>query len=444
MPIMRPPSAKSLLPRSLFGRALMILLVPIVLLQLIVGLVFFQRHYQRVTEQMTRGVALEIRYAIDRIEAAPDDAAAQAALLDIGGPLQLSLALDPAATLDPVVRRRALDLTGRALVSTLETQLERPLAIDLAGDDRVVRIAAQTDKGLFAVEAPRSRLSVSNPHQLLVLMVITSVVMTGVAYVFLRNQLTPIARLAKAAEAFGKGQVVPYRPRGALEVRAAGNAFLDMRARIERAIESRTQMLSGVSHDLRTPLTRMKLALSLMPEDDDTEALMRDVAQMERMVDEFLAFARGDAMEDAVPVDPVALVQEIADEAARAGQPLRLGRLDWPGGTIRLRPHAVRRALDNLISNAVRHGTVAELSLAAGERMLRFSVEDDGPGIPRELREEAMQPFRRLDAARDPNKGGVGLGLAIAADVARSHGGVLRLLDSEALGGLRAELSVAR
>jgi len=434
---------KPLLPRGLFGRAALILVLPIVAVQLIVAATFIQRHFEGVTRQMSEGIAIEIRHLLNEVAAAPDAATAAARAAELGQALELAPRM-PAGPAPAEDLRAFWDWSGRVVIVTLRERLPEMGTVDLTGSSRLVRVWFATPYGPLELEMERRRVSASNPHQLLVLMVITSVVMTGVAYVFLRNQLTPIARLAKAAEAFGKGQVVPYRPRGALEVRAAGNAFLDMRARIERAIESRTQMLSGVSHDLRTPLTRMKLALSLMPEDDDTEALMRDVAQMERMVDEFLAFARGDAMEDAVPVDPVALVQEIADEAARAGQPLRLGRLDWPGGTIRLRPHAVRRALDNLIGNAVRHGTVAELSLAAGERMLRFSVEDDGPGIPRELREEAMQPFRRLDAARDPNKGGVGLGLAIAADVARSHGGVLRLLDSETLGGLRAELSVAR
>lgn len=447
MPIMRPPSAKSLLPRSLFGRALMILLVPIVLLQLIVGLVFFQRHYQRVTEQMTRGVALEIRYAIDRIEAAPDDAAAQAALLDIGGPLQLSLTLDPAATLDPVVRRRALDLTGRALVSTLETQLERPLAIDLAGDDRVVRIAAQTDKGLFAVEAPRSRLSVSNPHQLLVLMLGSSIVLGALAVAFLHNQVRPIRRLAEAAEAFGKGRSLPFRPAGAEEVRRAAVAFLSMRARIERQIEQRTAMLSGVSHDLRTPLTRMKLTLALMDDGEEAEGLAQDIDQMERMLGEFLAFARGDGQEESTPTDPFALAARLVEDTRRAGAEVALREVNETpqDPLVAMRPVAVRRAVENLLGNAVRYGRRVTLQVRLLPKTLDFVVEDDGPGIAADERARAIAPFTRLDAARNQDAGGgVGLGLAIALDIARSHGGSLELGESAELGGLRAVLRVPR
>jgi len=268
--------------------------------------------------------------------------------------------------------------------------------------------------------------------------------MTAVAFLFLRNQLVPITRLAAAAEAFGKGQTLPYRPRGATEVRAAGAAFLDMRARIERQIEQRTRMLSGVSHDLRTPLTRLKLGLAFLPEDEETLALKRDVADMERLVDEFLAFVRDEAGEEPVATDVAALVTQAVDNARRMGLMVDLGPVA-AAAPVRLRPQAVMRALENLIMNAVRHGTRAMVSLSLTERACRITVEDDGPGIPKDRRDEAMQPFARLDAARDPNKGGgVGLGLAITADVARAHGGALRLGDSEVLGGLRADLVLAR
>ncbi len=217
-----------------------------------------------------------------------------------------------------------------------------------------------------------------------------------------------------------------------------------MRARIERQIEQRTLMLSGVSHDLRTPLTRLRLGLSMMADDEESHALLGDVADMERLVDEFLAFARGDAMEDPEPVDVSALVQRVVDNAQRAGQAVTLRHKEGQG-EVNLRPAAITRALENLIGNAVRFGSKAELSFAITERAVRISVEDDGPGIPKERRDEAVTPFTRLDHARDPNRGGgVGLGLSIAADIARSHGGSLRLGESEALGGLKAELVLAR
>ena len=435
---------KSILPRGLFGRAALILVVPVVAIQLIVSVVFIQRHFEGVTRQMTTSVQIEISHLLRRVNEAPDLAAAQARAAELGAALELRTVLTdttaPAADI-----RDFIDWSGREVILTLRAKIPELIAADLISGDNEVRAWFDTRHGPMLVALDRRRLSASNPHQLLVLMVFASVLMTGVAYVFLRNQLTPIARMARAAEAFGKGEVLPFRPRGATEVRAAGQAFLDMRLRIERQIEARTQMLSGVSHDLRTPLTRLKLGLSFLPEDDEVEALKRDVQQMERMVDEFLSFARGDAMEAAEEVDPSALLAQVVADAARAGQAVSLGAIDWPGGTMRLRPQAVRRALENLLGNAARHGTRAVVSLSANERLVRMVVEDNGPGIPEPAREAAMEPFRRLDDARDPNRGGgVGLGLAIAADVARSHGGALRLGDSEALGGLRAELTLAR
>lgn len=435
---------KSLLPRGLFGRAALILMVPIVTIQLVVSVVFIQRHFEGVTRQMSGSIRIEIGHLLAEVALAPDLAAAQSRAAEIGGALELAVTLP--ATDAPVSDSRGFwDWSGREVILTLRGKIPALQVVDLLSEDREVRAWFATRHGVMKVVLDRRRVSASNPHQLLVLMVFASVLMTGVAYVFLRNQLTPIARLARAAEAFGKGEVVPFRPRGATEVRAAGQAFLDMRARIDRQIEARTQMLSGVSHDLRTPLTRLKLGLSFLPEDEETAALGRDVQQMERLVDEFLAFARGDAMEEPEETDPVQLVQQVVQDARRAGQVVDLGPVDWPGGTLRLRPQAVRRALENLLGNAARHASRAMVSLGHGERQVRLTVEDDGPGIAPEARGAALEPFRRLDAARDPNRGGgVGLGLSIAADVARSHGGTLRLGDSEALGGLRADLVLAR
>jgi two-component system osmolarity sensor histidine kinase EnvZ len=316
------------------------------------------------------------------------------------------------------------------------------VAVDLTDENRIVRLRFDSRHGSVEADLSRRRMSATNPHQLLVLMIVTSVLMAVIAYVFLRNQLRPITKLALAAEEFGKGRNVRYRPRGALEVRAAGRAFLDMRDRIERQIEQRTLMLSGVSHDLRTPLTRLRLGLALMPEDAETQSLQRDVSDMERMVEEFLAFVRGDAMEGAEAVDAVALALEVLD---------RLGGAEWlvevigAPEPVMLRPQAVSRALENLVSNAIRFGKTVQLRLEFRAHALVFRVEDDGPGIPPEARAEALKPFTRLDRSRDPNQGGgVGLGLSIAADVALSHGGTLSLSESEGLGGLRADLVIAR
>ena len=435
---------KNYMPRSLFGRAALILIVPIVTIQLVVSIIFIQRNFEGVTRQMTGGVVIEVRYLLTELAAAKSLPEAQARAAALGAALAMKVTLPHVP--DPLAAdlRPWWDWAGRQVIVTLHAGLPELRAVDLRSYRPEVRMSLETAHGPMGIVLNRGRVSASNPHQLLVLMVFTSVLMTVIAYFFLRNQLTPITRLARAAEAFGKGRTVPYRPRGATEVRAAGNAFLDMRGRIERQIEQRTLMLSGVSHDLRTPLTRLKLGLAFLPDDEDSAALKRDVADMERLVDEFLAFSRGDAMEDTVEVDPQALVAQAVENAQRAGQAVVLGACD-AAGPVRLRPQAVMRALENLIGNAVRYGARAEVSLAVTERSIRLTVEDDGPGIAFEQRDEAVLPFTRLDAARDPNRGGgVGLGLSIAADIARSHGGSLRLGDSEALGGLRADLVLAR
>lgn len=427
---------KNILPRGLYGRALLILVVPIVTIQLVVSIAFIQRHFERVTQQMTGTVTDEIRYVLGRRGAG--DAAGAAAVAQ-----GLGLGLAPESAPMTGVTRDWLDLSGRVVAETLRLGVPGFLGADLTAADNLVRADFREGDEILRVTIDRRRMSATNPHQLLVLMIATSVLMTLISYLFLRNQVAPIRKLAEVAEAFGKGQHMPYRPRGATEVRAAGAAFLDMRARIERALESRTRMLSGVSHDLRTPLTRLKLGLSMLPEDEETQALLGDVADMERLVDEFLAFARGDATEEPEETDLAALVARLVENAARAGQ-----RVELQGAMVvrlRLRPQAVTRALQNLLNNANRFGNRTRVTLLDGDRSVRIVVEDDGPGIPMERRDEAVQPFARLDGARDPNKGGgVGLGLSIAADIARSHGGALRLGESETLGGLRAELALAR
>lgn len=433
---------KQIMPRGLYGRAALILILPIVTIQLVVSIAFIQRYYEDVTRQMTENLVQDIRLVVDRAEAAPDLAAAQAEIAGLAPTLELEVTLPaPARSGD---ERVFYDLSGRIVIASLRAAFPGVRAVDLA-DLRTVRITMATGKGDLQVDLLRRRVSASNPHQLLVLMLLTGLLMTAIAYAFLRNQLRPIRRLAAAAEAFGKGRVTAYRPVGALEVRAAGNAFLDMRSRIERQMEQRTLLLSGVSHDLRTPLTRLKLGLSMLDDDAEARALRRDVEEMEELLNSFLNFVREDAREEeAQLIDPVPLTRTIVEDARRGGQNVRLGAVEG-NGKARLRETAVRRALANLIGNAVRYGTKAELSLAISDRAVRFTVEDDGPGIAKDRREEAMQPFTRLDSARDPNRGGgVGLGLAITADIARSHGGSLRLGESQKLGGLRADLVLAR
>ena len=432
---------KRFMPRGLYGRAAMILIVPIVTLQLVVSIAFLQRHFEDVTGQLTYGLGVELQLLRDELaEGGLAEAAGVAESLGI----EMAEGAGPDWVGDEIVRRRWYDLSGRVVVDVLLLMVPEISWIDLAEDDKQVQLGLSVGGESVEMTLTRRRVSASNPHQLLVLMIFTGILMTTVAFLFLRNQVRPIRRLARAAEAFGKGRVLDYSPRGALEVRAAGRAFLDMRARIERQIEQRTMMLSGVSHDLRTPLTRMKLGLTMLEQGPDTDALIRDVEEMEALLTAFLDFARSDALDDPEEVDVLALARQVAEDAGRMGGRVELVLPDAVPLSA-LRPGAVRRALSNLLTNALRYGSRARLSLTVMDRSLRFTVEDDGPGIAPGDRDRAVRPFARLDEARNQNRGGgVGLGLAIANDVARSHGGNLRLSDSADLGGLRVDLVLAR
>lgn len=428
---------KQSMPRGLYGRAALILLLPVVTLQLVVSVVFIQRHFEGVTEQLSRDTARDLEYALSQADRAPAIGDALAMTLEPVAP-----GAAPGADL-----RRWFDLSGVVVLRTLYADLPGLRAVHMP-DDRTVQIWITRDGQTWMADMHRRRVSASNPHQLLVHMVFFGMLMTVIAYLYLRNQLRPITQLARAAEAFGRGRVVAYSPGGAIEVRAAGAAFLDMRARIERHIEQRTMMLSGISHDLRTPLTRLRLGLSLL-DDADREPLERDVEEMQRLIDTFLDFARGDF--EAGPsetVDPVALAEAVVDRAATAGADVRMAQVEVEGAAgqrVAMRPASVQRALGNLIGNAVRYGTRCEVSVRLSDKSLRYRIEDDGPGIPVAARENALRPFVRLDPARNQDGGsGVGLGLAIAADITRGHGGMLRLGESDRLGGLCVDMVIAR
>jgi len=429
---------KRLMPRGIYARAALILIIPVLAVQLVVSSVFIQRHYENVTEQMALALTLDLNLILDtfaRDGAEAGEATARALQVDVQPPRGL--------TGD---RRLFYDLSGTVMTDIFYDRLPNVTGVDLRENWREAVIAIGPRQGRPAMDlvVTRQRLSASNPHQLLVIMASTGILMTGLAYLFLRNQLRPIRRLAVAAEDFGKGRTVPYRPGGADEVRSAGRAFLEMRGRIESQIEQRTMMLSGVSHDLRTPLTRMRLGLSMLDQTPEVRDIERDVEEMEGLLDTFLDFARGEALDDPEEADPARLAREVVEDARRGG-----GAITYEGPDtaepVHMRPKAIQRALVNLVSNALRYGDTAVMSVRLLDRALWFSVEDNGPGIPADRRGDAVLPFLRLDSARNQDRGsGVGLGLAIANDIAKRHGGTLRLGDSKTLGGLRVDLVLPR
>ena len=429
---------KRYLPKGLYGRVALILLLPIVMLQFLVSIVFVQRHFEGVTEQLTQSIRLEM-YLLSGALRADNGLSERVRLL--GSDLGITIQAYTESREQFQSRRRFYDLTGGIVAREL-SRLEDDVRIDLPNDD-VVNILIAVGDAFYVMSFPRSRVSASNPHQLFVNMIVFGFIFTFIAFIYLRNQLRPITRLAKAADAFGKGQNVKYKPSGAVEVRAAGASFLEMRARIERHIEQRTLLLSGVSHDLGTPLTRLKLGLSML-EGEEKEALLRDVSEMEALLDEFLSFARGpgDSTGDMALED----LRHTVGEAVAAAKMISTNIILREGLPLYVshRPLAIRRAVDNLVNNARRYGGSVLVTLERSQSNVLVHVEDDGPGIPAHKREDAVKPFTRLDQARGQNLGsGVGLGLPIVADIANAHGGQLLLAESERLGGLKATMTLA-
>ena len=426
---------KSYMPKRLYFRAALILVFPVVFLQLIVSIVFIQRHFEGVTVQMTRTVSAELNLITDVIDREGAVAAQQ-----IARSLGMSMSIVALDT-EFVERRRIYDLTGLVVRREL-LALPEILTVDLP-DNKKVNTRIKSGKEYFDLQFSRRRVSASNPHQLIVYLLFFGAFFTIIAFFYLRNQLRPITRLADAAEAFGHGENVQYDPGGALEVRAAGQAFLDMRERIERHLKQRTMILSGVSHDLRTPITRLKLGLSFLPK-EQREPLEKDVEDMNLLLNEFLDFAKFENETElpAEETDPSLLIDDLIQNFSRIDIKIKtIGEIT--NKSIKLKPFAIKRALENLINNANRHGDQILIEKKIEDNFLILAVHDDGPGINESQHDEVLQPFTRLDPSRNQNKGsGVGLGLPIAKDIVEGHGGVLKLSDSLLLKGLCASLVI--
>ena len=423
------------MPKRLYYRAALILVFPVVFLQLIVSIVFIQRHFEGVTVQMTRTVAAELDLITEVIERDGAVAAQQ-----IARSLGMSMSIVSQET-NFLERRRIYDLTGLVVRREL-LSLPEILNVDLP-DNRKVNARIKSGQEYFDLQFSRRRVSASNPHQLIVYLLVFGAFFTVIAFFYLRNQLRPITRLADAAEAFGLGENVPYDPSGALEVRAAGQAFLDMRERIQRHLKQRTMILSGVSHDLRTPLTRLKLGLSFLPE-EQREPLEKDVEDMNLLLNEFLDFAKQDNETDLPTenINPTVLVNELIENFRRTG--IQIESIGEIGNNLfKLKPFPIKRALENLINNADRYGKKILIEKKIENNFLIFSVHDDGPGIDEAHYDEVLQPFTRLDPSRNQNRGsGVGLGLPIAKEIAEGQGGSLKLSKSNILSGLSAALII--
>ena len=431
-------TVKRILPSGLFGRSLLIVVTPMVMLQGIVTYAFFVRHHDMMTQQMAKGAASDVAFLIDIVTHNPTDETRHKLLAMAARDLDYKVAFLPG---QHVVVRTSGHFTPHlkdAMNRVFSQQFGAlyPFRARDAGEN--IDLEVQLGNGILQLGIQKKRLIAASADVFVLWMVVSSLVLLAVAILFLRNQVRPIERLALAADAFGKGRAVPdFKPYGAREVRRAAQAFLTMRARIERYVQQRTEMLAGVSHDLKTPLTRMKLQLALMGDGTEVAPLQDDVVEMEHMLDEYLDFARGEGGEDMQSVDLAEVVEETVATARRSGSENRLRLDSAPSIVMSVRRQSLKRCMMNLIDNALKHGTHVLVTLARSGRFVEILVDDDGPGIPAERREEAFRPFHRLDEGRNLQRGGVGLGLAIARDSARAHGGDLVLEDSP-MGGLRA------
>jgi two-component system osmolarity sensor histidine kinase EnvZ len=435
-----PESIRRLLPRSLFVRALIIVVAPMVLLQAGVSYLFLEQHEARTTANLTRGVVDQIALVVHLANGADTDAKRHELAAEASGSIGMSVVFAPGDIL-PAAPGVTDTQVGQQIGMEMDSRISEPHWFNAQRFGEFVDLRVEVADGVLRFLIERKRFININMHILPVWMIVFSLVLLGIAILFLRNQIRPIQRLAAAAEAFGRGRDVPdFRPSGALEVRRASIAFITMKQRLARQMQQRTEMLAGVSHDLRTPLTRMKLELAMMGDEDATRDLSGDIAEMERMLDEYLAFARGEGGEQAAPANLGDLMTEIAEDARRKGGDgidLKMtGDLIVP-----VKRNALKRCIVNLVDNALKYGGRTSLAVTRDDDHVLIIVDDDGPGIPPERRQEAFKPFRRLDQGRNLARGGVGLGLAIARDIARGHGGDVRLGDSP-MGGLRATIRI--
>jgi two-component system osmolarity sensor histidine kinase EnvZ len=432
---------KRVLPRTMFGRSLLIVVMPLLLLQAIATWIFYDRHWAAISWRLSTAVVGDVGLMIEAIDHAGSDAAIARLLARAGALTEIHFTLERGGHLLPGTPPSGTRLENQ-LTQAMQGRVNLPWRIEGLNNPNNLRLEVQLHRGVLVAEVPWNQLYSYTNYIFIMWMVGSSLVLLAIAIMFLRNQVKSLRRLAAAADGFGKGRHVPFfKIEGAIEIRQAAVAFMTMRDRIQRQIRQRTQMLAGVSHDLRTPLTRMKLALEILGDDPAVDELKSDVAEMEHMVLGYLDFARGDGSEMAVETDLSLLLEDVAALMRREGVNLSLdASAEY---LLPVRPNALKRCLVNLVNNARHYSSHVWLTAVPGDDGLDILVDDDGPGIAPADRDRVFRAFVRLDPSRNPSTGGVGLGLTIARDVARGHGGDVRL-ETSPYGGLRARIRLPR
>ncbi|PPR77642.1 MAG: Osmolarity sensor protein EnvZ [Alphaproteobacteria bacterium MarineAlpha2_Bin1] len=439
---------KKFTPRTLFGRSMLIVVTPVVILQIIIAIVFFNNHWDNITRRLSLAIGGDIATIINLLEKKENS---ENEIQEIAKRfMDLKFTLIPNEIIKKTVIRKKplLNIPDKMLEKALGEKIFKPYSIDTVNYGNQVKIEVQLSYGVLKFLSNRKRVDSTSAIIFVLWMVGTSVILIFVAIIFLKNQLRPIKELSSVADKLGKGhQVNDIKPSGAIEIRQAMIAFMAMRDRIKKTVEKRTEMLAGVSHDLRTPLTRMKLDLALIGKNTDVSNLENDVRNMEEMINSYINFAKEQNLDKRVSSDINKIVEQIINEININEYNIE-NELSFSKNYF-VDPNSLKRCVSNLILNSLKYApnngnkerVIIRIGSFESDKKINITIEDNGPGIPEQKYNEAFAPFNRLEETTNLVGAGVGLGLTISKDIARSHGGDLELAKSD-LGGLKATIII--
>jgi len=428
---------KKILPKRLFYRSLLIVAAPIILLQIIITVVFFDSLWIKANKGMTRSLVSEIETLLDVYD---NESGYNQMIIDLYNKnFDFYISFEESQLFKKNNTERWYSPMDRSLRRELKSTFgNKSFSFDTTTYMDQVAIKIKYKNGFLKIFFPKERIAPSSARIFALWITLPGLLLIMIAIIFLKNQTRPIVRLAKAAESFGKGEFIKeFRPSGAREIRQAAYEFDKMRKRITIHLNQRSEMLSGISHDLRTPLTRLKLQLALLKQQDVAKKMSDDIEEMERMLNEYLEFSRHQKNEETETV----ILDTVIEDIVKKYESTKINTSIEKNLKINIRPNSIKRCLTNLIDNGLSYGKKIEISLIKTKKTAVIFVDDDGPGIPENEYQNVMKPFYRIDKSRGQNKSGVGLGLSIANDIIRSHGGNISL-DKSTFGGLRVKISL--